>query len=737
MTFLNILRFLRVVTWITILGLIVVWIAIDNSFVLCDQTNNFYWFQNEASAPTSQTTQEEANLSKCSLSLEPVVAFATFAFLELLNLAVTRFTPERRAGNRDFLDEHNRSLIRSRVQSYWVNQFLDDSLGGSPLMKLSKRIDPNQVEYPLDILAGKKSRRREQYSSVDIGEIFQKYDKSLLVLGDGGTGKTTIMLNLLKWILNDNHYMRAVPIVLPLSRWNDSFDNLRSWIQSEMRVYYHVSSKISKFWFEQHELILMLDGLDDVQKEVRSKCVLEINKFLKSERPMGLVVTCRSDTYASLSSKLRAANAIELQRLEPTQVLEFFEGAGDQYEAALHLLKRNAELRSIVTTPLMVNILAVTYEGFRESDVEEIPELGQTELLLEQYSERVINDQSTLKKYRAKNVRQWFQTLATRMTEQESRHFFLEDIQPSWLTGWRLFAYSISVWMILGGLVGLTIIAVLTTQRRLNLLLQVNDTVIGQAFSFPSSVILIVSTVLGILYGIRRYILNHDDEVHTIEILNWSVIDSIQAYLSSEAANTKGKFINGIGWGVALGFFGMSNLGDFSAFPFGFFQGFLGYTVLARASGIYEAINNGVNPSLFDQTSSVNQGITSSFRNCLKLGFVSCVVVTLAYAFTFICYNFTLFGFRLGTEISLLRGLRFGLMAGFAAAMHYGGIAVIKHYATRVWLTFEPNFPNQLLQFMEDGVTGLVMSKAGGSYRFIHPTLHDYFSSVYWDDSDT
>jgi hypothetical protein len=68
------------------------------------------------------------------------------------------------------------------------------------------------------------------------------------------------------------------------------------------------------------------------------------------------VVCSRAADYDRQQSRLRLQNAVVIQPLEAAQVDAYFKAAGKSLSGVRSILRKNAELRELVSTPLMLHV---------------------------------------------------------------------------------------------------------------------------------------------------------------------------------------------------------------------------------------------------------------------------------------------------------------------------------------------------------------------------------------------
>jgi hypothetical protein len=85
-----------------------------------------------------------------------------------------------------------------------------------------------------------------------------------------------------------------------------------------------VPRKIAHSWLQNHYLIPLLDGLDEVETTLQPGCVAAVNAFVEEFDPSGLVVCCRLNEYRWLPERLKLNGAICLEPLSKDEVAEYF-----------------------------------------------------------------------------------------------------------------------------------------------------------------------------------------------------------------------------------------------------------------------------------------------------------------------------------------------------------------------------------------------------------------------------
>jgi len=136
-------------------------------------------------------------------------------------------------------------------------------------------LDAAMLELPL-VPASQRLPKEKK-----IGEIFDEANRSLLILGAPGSGKTTTLLELALDLIPraESDQNQPIPVVFNLSTWSAKQQSLVDWLTAELSSKYRIPKKVSRRWLEDNSLLPLLDGLDEVKPDYRAACVKAINEF--------------------------------------------------------------------------------------------------------------------------------------------------------------------------------------------------------------------------------------------------------------------------------------------------------------------------------------------------------------------------------------------------------------------------------------------------------------------------
>ena len=240
---------------------------------------------------------------KCGLSP------GTKEFIEFVQLARHPLPSSALPSRAQSRVRRTRERMLTRVHDFWIKDVLEKSLDGTGLIHLTLEYQPSSVAYRWDgVLKAPEETTQPLAPSQTIVDVFDNQDGKLLILGPSGSGKTTMLLDLARSLLTRAEQQESfpIPVVFNLSSWADRRLSMADWLADELSVRYDVPRKIGAEWIEGDKLLLLLDGLDEVDRQYRTACIDAINAF-QINHEIDLVVCSRLADYEELSTKLRLA----------------------------------------------------------------------------------------------------------------------------------------------------------------------------------------------------------------------------------------------------------------------------------------------------------------------------------------------------------------------------------------------------------------------------------------------
>ncbi|RCJ40085.1 hypothetical protein A6770_38350 [Nostoc minutum NIES-26] len=339
----------------------------------------------------------------------------------------------------------NERLLLAAVKEE-VTARLRQSLHNAVLINLGKELQPQQVKRPWDAEIKIGQKPPEPLSdTTTILEVFdsQEIAGKLLILGAPGAGKTTTQLELAQDLVQRAQEQPdyPVPVLFNLSSWKDDRQSITDWLVAELKSKYGVSKKLGQEWVDNHQLLPLLDGLDELEPQRQELCVRVINQFLPSEtRPLYLIVCSRIEEYNNYSTQLQLNGAIHLQPLSNNQIYNYLTSIN--FLELWSKISNDLKLLELAKLPLLLSITILTFQGVSDKEWQLLDYTSDRILyLLDVYVRlmltRDINSKAYLKNKipNAKKTKIWLVWFAKQMQRKSQTEFLIEKMQPSCLRG--------------------------------------------------------------------------------------------------------------------------------------------------------------------------------------------------------------------------------------------------------------------------------------------------------------
>ena len=282
--------------------------------------------------------------------------------------------PSHRA---DAVDRVEREVLRRR----------HGSLAEQLVLKLGLAAPPDPVLHPY--------RSATPAADADppsqIADVFAETRQVLLVLGAPGSGKSTLLLDLCAALLSRARadHEQPVPVLVDLASWSRPKDKGKvvkddfvEWLLREVAARYRIPPAVGRAWMGEGRLALLLDGLDEVAADDRDRCVEQINALGERSAVPRIAVASREADYERLSTTLRSHHAVRIEPLDREQVEEYLNEVSPRLDGLRSALERHPSLWESIKTPLMLDVLALTYRAGRAGDD---PPIGGERGLLDTY----------------------------------------------------------------------------------------------------------------------------------------------------------------------------------------------------------------------------------------------------------------------------------------------------------------------------------------------------------------
>jgi hypothetical protein len=697
-----------------------------------------------------------------------------------------------------------------------VAQWLTDEVGGGPLFRLNKQELSEAVGRRRPVLVGRREDRLLDPGE-SLADVFvEEAGRSLLVLGEPGSGKSVLLHRLAQDLLGrEGAHEDPVPVLLDLAGWTDDGRPLIEWLASPdglRRSYRSISDEQFRQWLRDGRLTLLMDGLDEVRAECRRACVEAINAFVGGAggaAPGGLVVCCRVDEYHAVAAEtgpLDLSTAIYLQPLAEAQVREYLESAGARLHGLRTAWETDEAVRELARNPLMLRTMSLAFEATLPEGAEQ---LGGTEgsgaslreRLLDAYVDRVFAraeervgrsapvvprhppavervfdgepvwaaGETDALPFGREEVTRRLGWLARQLHAHARSTFYVEELQPSWLTPAQRRAYvplsrgagglllgvtggvllvlalgagrtlfGVGEALVTGGLVAVLSVAgalivsghdayALSRSRPVSAPLRMGGRavavaslgVLGGGLFWAAGLREAYGLLFGVLWGVVVAVVfqpaadwrTATRDVRLVDPLRWSRSAALRAAR------------RGLGWGALTG----AGLGAGVKLLAGG-QGAWGaiVVVVAIAAALLGAVVGGTLGGLRHGNVSAaprhNLGLRLSLRNAGFAGGVTAAAGALVVAVLSLASG------AVGLGDAVFLGVTGGLFCGLLAALRHGGLNAVYHGTLRVLLARAGHLPRRSAPFFRFATDLSLIRSAGGGYAFAHRLFAEHFA---------
>ncbi len=523
-------------------------------------------------------------------------------------------------------DRQNRLRLLKRIRFFWIEGVLEQSLYKAARIEVGLREQPDALTNPWRLTIQEANQAPHLVAlGTPLVQIYDEADGELLILGEPGAGKTTLLLELTRDLIAraEQNDILPIPVVFNLSSWAEKQHPLARWLIEELESKYQVPRNLGRAWMAQERILPLLDGLDEVKQEMRSACIDAVNAYRVQHQQTPPVVCSRSAEYFTQQQRFTFLRAVMIQPLTAQQIDAYLTNAGGQLEAVHEAVRTNTVLHDLVTTPLLLSILVLAYQGRSLDDLQRADPHEAQQQLFATYIQRMLKRRSSDPRFPEQQTIHWLSWLAQQMARHGQSTFFIERMQPTWLSG------HLAHWAhrIIVGLIAVLLYVLVELLLGLSF-------VMFLGWSDIFYVILIIGLIVGFIVGFNSIF---PTEIKPAERVTWS----------------RKKAMGGCGFGLALGllvlFFGVVAPSEVCTLPTvtlpsnvrtvstcspsdrGFFILLLVYLFLGLFSTLLTWTAFGISRNVLEENMLVkpNEGIQISAHNSIRYGVYTLFIVGL------------------------------------------------------------------------------------------------------------
>ncbi|MDE0688786.1 MAG: NACHT domain-containing protein [Candidatus Poribacteria bacterium] len=198
-------------------------------------------------------------------------------------------------------------------------------------------------------------------------------EQYLMVLGGPGVGKSTFLRKIGLEVLKGeegNFEHACIPIFLELKRFTEDQINIESWITEEFKICgYPYPEQMASSALKCGELLILLDGLDEVPKSNINNVYNKIRDFVDQYSENRFIISCRPAAY---TGGFTGFAVVEVAEFDDTQIQAyinnwFASGSNRKVETAQQCWEaldtpENQAIRALAQNPLSLVLLCAIYE---------------------------------------------------------------------------------------------------------------------------------------------------------------------------------------------------------------------------------------------------------------------------------------------------------------------------------------------------------------------------------------
>lgn len=658
---------------------------------------------------------------------EPLIGF--LGGLIPLIASLTESDSARSTDWRADIARRNREILLKRLQQD-SEAMLQDPLQEVQRVALGMEPQPDAVNPLAAMPRLTDDADQPLRPGITIAQVFEGCQDGLLILGAPGAGKTTLLHELAIELIKRAGYTdhAAIPVIFNLASWAQEQKSLQEWLVDEFALRFQ-NRAYGQELVDGNALLLLLDGLDEVRADARAACVNAINAYRAADRGFVQIVVCARQTeYAEVQEHVSLAldSAVLLQPLTDAQVDKYLAQGGERLAALRDVIADDAQLRDWAHTPLWLSVMTVAYADQSVEDVQVLMGDGAGRArLFAQYVQRMFVHKNVRDETERKQILHWLAWLAHQMRKRNQTEFYIEELQPDWLsfdafqTYFQALRWSAGLLMVV---IEFLIIAA-PIGSIAGILVGVAARLIG-----GTSAGLIWGKVAGLTIWIVAGLQFTSQDINYLNLRGTLKIQTVEQLSFSRAAYRHAiyksfRFENRylILFAVTAGFAGTIAWG----IPLGVILGLVAGLLIALGT-----FHSAITRSPLATKSIPNQGILRSWRTTLVGGLAGIPA-----------------GMGSGLIVGLATGIAFGIEVAVVAVLSmpffivlgsgiwsYGGLAIIQHLWLRHFLHRAGVAPKNYAAFLTRCTDLIFMRREGGGFRFYHLELRNYFADLYAQD---
>ncbi|WP_131735782.1 NACHT domain-containing protein [Actinomadura roseirufa] len=332
--------------------------------------------------------------------------------------------------------ENSRAEMLNNLETL-AEGLLRQSVYRRVLLDLGLEDRPDLVDSSWDVLVEEGEREPVMLAPDETATAMVESRKGVLILGEPGAGKTTMLLGVLRDLVDraKSERTRPIPVYFHLGTWSGQ-KRLDTWLVDELTgPFYGIHRDVALAWVQKERIAPLLDGLDELALNRRASCVESINAFSAAHGVLPVVVCCRVADYRALGRVLRLRTALLIQPLSRAKVQSHLERFGKRLAGVRGALRADPTLWELLRTPFLLGIAVRAYEGLpaEEISLERGSLYERRDRLIAAFVERTLRARRGRRKLDKGKVVRWLTYMARALASNLETALYVESITPAWV----------------------------------------------------------------------------------------------------------------------------------------------------------------------------------------------------------------------------------------------------------------------------------------------------------------
>ncbi|ENK2308757.1 NACHT domain-containing protein [Vibrio alginolyticus] len=267
---------------------------------------------------------------------------------------ITHFTKKLLAGNWTKDLEEGRTILQQLSQDgaagRYVEKYVSKHLKMRTLHSAESDVYIDEVYTPLTLEVTSNKDRLKVKDGFTL-----EFSRIINIIGIAGQGKSTILRKL---FLEEIKKQNKFPFFIELRRVDES--GIIEYLKESLKdIGLKVDEGSVEILLQSNNIILLLDGFDEIANNNRRRMLNEINS-IKSRYNCSVIVTSRPDTEVCHETNITNLKVERLGLYEITEILRKLD-KNNECPELVELINNNINLQLTLVSPILVNLLYVCY----------------------------------------------------------------------------------------------------------------------------------------------------------------------------------------------------------------------------------------------------------------------------------------------------------------------------------------------------------------------------------------